>query len=93
VIETEVLMKLPILISGALCLGLAACASPNQGNPDGAAYVGGASSTYDASANPPRTNGAVSYDPNAPMPPDQATMTPSGGALSMPAPSPNRTSH
>ena len=83
-------MKLPILILGA-CLGLAACASPNQGNPDGAAYVGTAGSVYDTSANPPRTNGMFSYDPSAPMPPDTATMTPSGGALNAASPpSPSR---
>ena len=29
--ETEAMMKLPVLISGGLCLGLAACASPNAG--------------------------------------------------------------
>ena len=83
-------MKLPVLISGALCFGLTACAAPNQGNPDGAAYAGTAGSVYNTSANPPRTNGAVSYDPAAPLPPDTATMTPSGGALNIPPPSPSR---
>jgi hypothetical protein len=84
-------MKLPVLISGLLCLGLAACASPNAGNPNGAGYAGTAGSTYDASANPPRINGVVAYDPRAPMPPDQATMVPSGGALNVPsAPPPPR---
>ena len=83
-------MKLPVLMASMLCLGLAACASPNVGNPDGAAYAGTASSVYDASANPPRTSGTVSYDPNAPIPPDRAAMTPSGGALDISAPSPNR---
>jgi hypothetical protein len=83
-------MKLPVLISGLLCLGLAACASPNAGNPNGAAYAGIAGSVYDTSANPPRTNGAVSYDPAAPMPPDQATMVPSGGALNTQPPPPPR---
>ena len=86
-------MKLPVLISGALCLGLTACASPNQGNPDGAAYAGAAGSVYDSSSNPARTSGVVSYDPNAPMPPDAATMTPSGGAVmtTPPPPAPART--
>ena len=83
-------MKLPVLISGLLCLGLAACASPNAGNPNGAAYAGIAGSAYDTSANPPRTNGAVSYDPAAPMPPDQATMGPSGGAVNTQPPPPPR---
>ena len=83
-------MNLPVLISAALCLGLAACASPNQGNPDGAAYVGAAGGAYDSAANPPRTNGAVSYNPNAPLAPDTAAMTPSGGAMPEPPPSPGR---
>ena len=79
-------MKLPVLISSVLCLSLAACASPNQGNPNGAAYAGTAGSTYDAAANPARTTGAVSYNPNAPIPPDQATMTPNGGDLKLAPP-------
>jgi hypothetical protein len=81
-------MKYPVLIVGAVCLSLTACASPNQGNPDGAAYVGATGSVYEASANPPRTNGTVSYDPNAPIPPDPAAAAPSGAA--MPAPPPAR---
>jgi hypothetical protein len=87
---TEVVMKLPVLVSGALCLGLAACASPNAGNPNGALYAGAAGSVYDSSANPPRINGAVGYDPMAPMPADQATMVPNGGALNAPPPAPGR---
>jgi hypothetical protein len=86
----EVLMKLPVLISGLLCLGLAACASPNAGNPNGVTYAGTAGSAYDSSANPPHTNGVISYDPVAPIPPDQATMVPSGNALNVPPPSPGR---
>jgi hypothetical protein len=80
-------MKFPLLLSAALCLGLAACASPNEGNPNGAAYVGSPGSTYDAGANPPRTNGVVSYDPRAPLAPDAAAMTP-GGSPATPAPMP-----
>ena len=83
-------MKLPVLISGALCLGLAACASPNEGNPNGALYAGAAGSVYDSSANPPHINGVVSYNPAAPMLPDQATMVPSGSTLNMPPPAPGR---
>ena len=83
-------MKLPVLISGALCLGLAACASPNEGNPNGASYAGGAGSVYDSSANPARTNGVVSYNPKAPIPADQATMVPSGGSLNVPSAQPPR---
>ena len=79
-------MKYPVLIAGALCLALAACASPNQGNPNGAAYAGAAGSVYDSSANPPRINGAASYNPNAPIPQDAAAMTPSGAAMPTPPP-------
>lgn len=53
-----------------LGLGLCACASPNAGNPDGAAYAGSSGSVYDVSANPPRADGTVRYNPNAPLPPD-----------------------
>jgi len=77
-------MKFPLLLSAALCLGLAACASPNEGNPDGAAYLGSPGSTYDAAANPPRTNGVVSYDPRAPLAPDAAAMTPNGSSVGAP---------
>ena len=83
-------MKYPVLIVGAVCLGLAACASPNQGNPNGDAYAGTAGSTYDPSANPARTNGSVSYNPGAPIPPDAATIAPSGAGMSAPPPPPRR---
>ena len=78
-------MKYPLVIVGGLCLGLVACASPNAGNPDGAGYVGAAGSVYDASANPPRTIGAVTYDPSAPLPPDSQAMGTSGSAMPPPA--------
>jgi hypothetical protein len=83
----EVIMKLSIFVAGAVCLGLSACASPNAGNPDGAGYIGAAGSTYDTAANPPRANGSVSYDPNAPMPPSMppADAT-NGSAMTAPAP-------
>ena len=61
-------MKISVFVAGAICLGLAACASPNEGNPNGAAYAGSRDSFYDASANPPKSDGAVSYDPRAPLP-------------------------
>jgi hypothetical protein len=86
-------MKLSILIAGALCMGVAACASPNEGNPDGDAYIGTPGSTYDMAANPPRINGVVSYDPNAPLPPSppamglgDSAMPPGAPAAGMPAP-------
>lgn len=62
-------MKLSIVMAGMMCLGLCACASPNEGNPNGAAYLGSHGSTYDAAANPPRANGTAKYDPRAPLPP------------------------
>jgi len=73
-------MRYAIWVAGAMCLGLSACASPNAGNPDGNAYAGSPQSVYDAAANPPRTNGTVRYNPNAPLPP---VMPPAD----MPAPS------
>lgn len=62
-------MEHKIWVAGAICLGLSACASANAGNPDANAYAGSAGSVYDATANPPRTNGTVRYNPNAPLPP------------------------
>ena len=71
-------MKLPVLISGALCLGLAACASPNAGNPNGDAYAGTAGSVYDLRQSAPH-QWAVSYNPSAiPRTPGRA---PSGAAM------------
>lgn len=74
-------MKASVLVAGAMCLGLAACASPNEGNPNGAAYAGNSDSTYDASANPPKANGVVSYDPRAALPPENL---PSPGGPTVP---------
>ncbi len=62
-------MKVSIFVVGAACLTLGACASPNAGNPNGAAYFGAPGSTYDVAANPPRANGTVTYNPAAPLPP------------------------
>ena len=81
-------MKLSIVAAGAICLGLCACASPNEGNPNGAAYLGSQGSTYDAAANPPRANGAVQYDPVAPLPPALPPADVTGGSA-MPAAPPN----
>jgi hypothetical protein len=64
----EVIMEHRIWVASLICLGLSACASSNAGNPDGNAYAGSAGSAYDATANAPRTNGTVSYNPNAPLP-------------------------
>jgi hypothetical protein len=83
----EVVMKVSIFAAGAVCLGLCACASPNEGNPNGAAYLGSPGSTYDVAANPPRANGMSKYDPGAPLP---SVMSPadmaSGSAMSAPPP-------
>jgi hypothetical protein len=83
-------MKYSILIVGTLCLGLAACASPNAGNPDGDAYAGGPGGVYDSAANPPRTTGTASYDPTAPLPASApAPGTTNGSAASGMAPGSN----
>ena len=82
----EDVMKISIVAAGVVCLGLCACASPNEGNPNGAAYLGSPDSTYDAAANPPRANGAVKYDPAAPLPPALPPADMAGSA--MPAPPP-----
>jgi hypothetical protein len=80
-------MKFAIFAAGMICLGLSACASPNEGNPNGAAYFGSPGSTYDVAANPPRANGVATYDPSAPLPP---LMPPAdaanGSAMSAPPP-------
>jgi hypothetical protein len=76
----EVIMKTSVLVAGAACLALAACASPNEGNPNGAAYAGSPDSVYEASANPPKANGSVSYDPRAPLPADPLP-SPSGSTM------------
>jgi hypothetical protein len=80
-------MRLSVFVVGAVCLGLSACASPNAGNPDGDAYVGSPQSVYDTAANPPRANGTVSYDPNAPLPPSMPPAVGSSGS-GMAAPMP-----
>jgi hypothetical protein len=79
-------MKALVFIVGALCLGVCGCASPNEGNPDGAAYAGTPGSIYDVAANPPRIVGTVSYDPYAPLPAMPAMGT-SGAAMPPPMPS------
>lgn len=82
----EDVMKLSIVAAGAICLGLCACASPNEGNPDGAAYLGSQGSTYDAAANPPRANGVSKYDPAAPLPPALPSADASSGSAMSAAP-------
>jgi len=79
----EDVMKLSMVAAGAICLGLCACASPNEGNPNGAAYLGSPGSTYDAAANPPRADGVAKYDPAAPLP--SVLSTDMSGGSAMPA--------
>jgi hypothetical protein len=83
-------MKLSMVAAGAVCLGLCACASPNEGNPNGAAYLGSPGSTYDAAANPPRTNSVAKYDPAAPLPPVLPPTDMSGRPAMQPAAQPAR---
>jgi hypothetical protein len=53
---------------------------PNSaGNPNWDSYAGQAGSTYDAAANPPKTNGPAAYNPYAPLP-SVAPAAPSGSA-------------
>jgi hypothetical protein len=85
--SAEVIMKISVFIVGALCIGISACASPNKGNPDGAAYAGTSGSVYDVAANPPRTAGTVGYDPYAPLPATMPAMGTSGAAMPPPMPS------
>jgi hypothetical protein len=54
------------------------------GNPDREPYAGESGGVYDSAANPPRTDGVVTYDPNAPLPkPADASAQGNSG---MPAP-------
>jgi len=57
----------------------------SSGNPNWDAYAGQPGSTYDSSANPPKTIGTVQYNPSAPLPP-VAPAAPSGSATPMAAP-------
>jgi hypothetical protein len=81
-------MKLSVFVVGAICLGLSACASPNEGNPDGDAYSGSPGSAYDVAANPPRANGVVGYNPMAPLAETAPAMGTSGSAMPAAAGSP-----
>ena len=55
----------------------------SAGNPNGDSYVGQAGGTYDAAANPAKTNGTVTYNPLAPLPASAPATPP-------PAPAPAR---
>jgi hypothetical protein len=79
-------MRSLFLVAGA-CLAVSGCAQwsgSSAGNPGGAAYAGSPDSVYDVAANPPRTIGTVSYDPNAAPLPMSDLPTPGPGAVPMP---------
>jgi hypothetical protein len=52
----------------------------SAGNPNDDAYIGQPDSTYDIAANPPRTDGVVSYNPYAPLPAPSAAPAMGNGA-------------
>jgi hypothetical protein len=57
----------------------------SPGNPNGDAYVGQPGSTYDASANPAKTVGTVTYNPYAPLPANQTgVLAPPPAATTLP---------
>ena len=70
-------MKFAWVLAGAI-LPYSVLVPQSPGNPNGDSYVGQAGSTYDASANPARTVGTVTYNPYAPLPANQT------GALAPP---------
>ena len=54
---------------GMLWLPYATAFAPGvPGNPNKDGYAGGSDGTYDIAANPPKTNGMVTYNPYAPLP-------------------------
>jgi hypothetical protein len=85
----ETVMTSRLILVGVLSLALSGCAlyRPSAGNPDGDVYVGSRASTYEASVNPPKIIGQVSYNPSAPLPETTQPATASGSA--MPAPRSN----
>jgi hypothetical protein len=73
------------LVLGLVVLPYSSAFLPGlAGNPDDQPYAGQSDSVYDSAANPPRTDGVVTYDPNAPLP-KPADASPQGNS-GMPAP-------
>lgn len=72
-----------LILVGVLSLALSGCAlyRPSAGNPNGDAYIGSDSSTYEANANPAKIVGQVSYSPSAPLPETTQPATASGSAM------------
>lgn len=73
---------------GALALTLSGCAlyRPSAGNPNGDAYIGNGGSTYEASVNPPKTVGEISYNPSAALAQTTQPASASGSSMGTPAP-------
>jgi hypothetical protein len=62
------MMKFAPVLIGLLMVPYGALVPQSPGNPNGDPYAGQEGSTYDAKANPPKTNGVVAYNPMAPLP-------------------------
>ena len=80
-------MRSRFILVGMLGLALSGCAlyAPSAGNPNANAYLGSLGSTYEATVNPPKSVGAVSYNPSAPLPETTQPPFPSGAGLSNPS--------
>ena len=75
---------------GVLLLPYQALIPTSDGNPNGQPYIGQAGSTYDAAANPPRTDSVVSYNPMAPLPAQPVATVGGNGSAVTPMPAPAR---
>ena len=58
-----------LVIFTPLWVPYGAFVTKSAGNPNWHSYAGAVGSTYDSAATPAQTNGTVSYDPYAPLPP------------------------
>ena len=66
---------------GVLWLPYATAFAPGvPGNPNRDGYAGEPDGTYDSAANPPKTDGVVTYNPYAPLPPTANVMGMDGSA-------------
>jgi hypothetical protein len=74
------LVALSLFVFSSLWFPYGSFFAGNSGNPNRSQYAGQEDSTYDAKANPAQTNGTVSYDPMAPLPP-VAPAQPSGSGM------------
>lgn len=72
---------------GLLLVPYQALIPSSDGNPNGQPYNGQAGSTYDAAANPARTDSVATYNPLAPLPPaPTASIGANGAGSATPAP-------